>query len=124
MRRWRDGRASLPRVGDPLLDTTRRWLELVDNRPIEDETFTPYDFWLHAQPAMEWVGTNTPLSSAQVLVLAELAQRLGSAADLGPALEQNFGSCPWREQAMRAFSEYLEQQLNRFTAAQEPVAER
>jgi hypothetical protein len=110
---------------DPLLDSFRRWFEIIGGQPIDPEAFGPYEVWAAMPMVTALSERQQDLPPAAVNVLCEMIHRLGlnlsaSPAGLGSALEENFGGCPDGDQVLQPLMEYLRSQLNAFSPAAAP----
>jgi hypothetical protein len=111
-------------VSDQLLDSVRRWFEIIEVQLIDPDSFSAFEVWLHAQKVIDLASAGKDLPNAALSVLTEIGERLGVAvgsppAVLGNALEQHFGQCPYGQEVLDLLTRYLRSQINAF---KDPVA--
>ena len=106
-------------MADQLLESVRRWFEVIEVRLIDPESFTAYEVWVHAQTVLDLADQRKNLPDLAVGMVTEIGQRMGVPVGSPPsvmavALEQNFGECPYGPEALVMLTTYLRGQINDF----------
>ena len=104
-------------MSDQLLDTVRRWFEIIEVQLIDADSFSAFEVWLHAQKIVDMASEGKDLPDAALSVLSEIGERMGvpvgsPPAVIGNALEQHFGQCPYGQEVLDHLTRYLQSQIN------------
>ena len=109
-------------MADQLLESVRRWFEVIEVQLIDPESFSAFEVWLHAQVVLDLADKNKNLPDLAVGMVTEIGQRMGvpvgsPPAVMAAAMEQHFGACPYGPEALEKLTTYLRGQINDFREA-------
>ena len=110
-------------MADQLLESVRRWFEVIEVRLIDPDSFSAFEVWLHAQAVLDLADQKKNLPDLAVGMVTEIGQRLGVPVGappevIGAAFEQHFGACPYGPEVLRLLTTYLRGQINDFREAE------
>jgi hypothetical protein len=106
-------------VTDQLLDSVRRWFEVIEVQLIDPDTWSAFEVWLHAQTIIDLADQQKNLPDIAVGMVTEIGQRMGVPVGSAPpvmaaAFENHFGECPYGPEALVKITTYLRGQINDF----------
>lgn len=99
------------------VDVARRFFELLHRRSFDPESFSEADVWMNVPSLLDYAEGSLTLPNNCLGLLAELSGAMGlpsgaSVPAVVAAVERNFGSCPYGEEAVQVLARYLRQQRN------------